>query len=160
MKKSPQLRLGRMHLLLDTENLLGGTGADADAVQNVLVRVTALVRAPQDCHTTIGASCTRTHFENRAAAPGARCVYCPGHDGADLALLAVTDEGLEDRFEEIVIGSGDGIFAAAARRLRLRGAVVTVVSRRDSLSRELARAASRVLFLDDDAEYVEMRRAA
>lgn len=72
-----------------------------------------------------------------------------GADGADLALLDVIDsESLHLRFDRVVIGSGDGIFALAAGRLQRLGCPVTVVSRRDRLSRQLRLAVRDVRFID------------
>jgi hypothetical protein len=73
-----------------------------------------------------------------------------GADGADLALLDVIDsERLHLRFDGVVIGSGDGIFALAASRLQRLGCPVTVVSRRDGLSRRLRLAVRDVRLIDD-----------
>ena len=53
-----------------------------------------------------------------------------GHDGADLALENVlSSENVEERFSEVVIVSGDGLFANQAARLRSLGVRVTVDAR-------------------------------
>jgi hypothetical protein len=52
----------------------------------------------------------------------------------------------------VAIGSGDHLFAEEAAHLAARGAWVTVVSRRRSLSPQLALAAREVIFLDALAE--------
>ena len=76
-----------------------------------------------------------------------------GHDGADLALLDVLQhENVAERFTQVVIGSGDHLFVEAAEYLHNLGIWVTVVSRRDSLSRRLACAADEVIILDSVAE--------
>jgi hypothetical protein len=79
----------------------------------------------------------------------ARRVVRSGRDGADLALVQIVDtENVASRFERVVIGSGDGIFAEPAARLQSLGASVTVVSRRESLSRELSFAVRDVRILE------------
>lgn len=81
--------------------------------------------------------------------PHARYRVRSGPDGADLELLDVLlHEDVAARFTHVVIGSGDGLFGTAAASLVSRGVLVTVVSRRDSLSPGLARAATEVVYLD------------
>jgi len=76
-----------------------------------------------------------------------------GPDGADLAPLDVLQhEDVAGRFTHVVIGSGDHLFAEEAGRLAARGVCVTVVSRRGSLSAQLAREAHEVIYLDTAAE--------
>ncbi len=55
---------------------------------------------------------------------------------------------MADRFGEVVIGSGDGIFADAAAGLAAAGCWVTAVSRRKSLSAQLRFAACEVIYID------------
>ena len=72
-----------------------------------------------------------------------------GRDGADLALLEVIEkERIAERFAGVTLGSGDGIFAPAAARLQSLGCVVTVVSRRAGLSRQLRMAFRDVRYID------------
>jgi hypothetical protein len=81
--------------------------------------------------------------------PHARYRVRSGHDGADLELIDVLmHESVITRFARIVIASGDGIFTPAAARLASAGVWVTVVSRRSSLSAQLALAARQVIYLD------------
>ena len=80
---------------------------------------------------------------------GARYLVRSGPDGADLELLSViTYENLAQRFSQVIIGSGDGIFAWAAAGLAAADCHVTVVSRQGSLSKRLALAAHRVIYID------------
>jgi hypothetical protein len=81
--------------------------------------------------------------------PHARYRVRSGPDGADLELLDVLlHEDIAARFTHVVIGSGDGAFAPPASRLRDRGVRVTVASRAGSLSAQLRRVASDVVYLD------------
>ena len=78
--------------------------------------------------------------------PNARRLMRSGENGADHALLDVLRyERVEQRFEAVVIASGDGIFAEAVARLGGLGVDVTVVSRPEALSRRLRMAARHVL---------------
>ncbi len=73
-----------------------------------------------------------------------------GRDGADWELLDVLEsERVGERFSQVVIASGDDIFAPMAARLAAAGCHVTVVSRRTSLSAQLRLAAMRVVYLPD-----------
>jgi hypothetical protein len=81
---------------------------------------------------------------------GARVVTRSGPNGADRALLDVIDqERLSSRFQHVVIGSGDGIFADAAAQLASDGLDVTVVSLKRALSRRLQLAACRVCYIPE-----------
>ena len=81
--------------------------------------------------------------------PSARYRVRSGPNGADLELLDVLQhEDVAARFTHVVIGSGDGLFSQAAANLAARDVRVTVVSRRDSLSRALAGVAGDVRYLD------------
>lgn len=83
--------------------------------------------------------------------PSARFVVRSGPDCADLELLDVIKyENVAARFPSITIGSGDGAFAPAAAALAAAGCGVTVASRSGSLSRRLALAAQRIVYLDDE----------
>lgn len=73
-----------------------------------------------------------------------------GRNGADSELLDVLrHERVAERFARVVIGSGDGAFAAAAESLTGAGVWVTVVSLRGHLSKRLELAAGEVIYLDD-----------
>jgi hypothetical protein len=72
-----------------------------------------------------------------------------GRHGADLALLEVLErESVESRFEHVVLGSGDGVFAFKAAGLQAAGLGVTVVARQGALSRQLRLAARDVRYID------------
>jgi hypothetical protein len=134
--------------LVDVENLLGGAAfTKGDAAATAAVYASVATVAARD-HMVVASS----HFAAPAAWFGwghARRVVRSGPDGADLALLGIIEnENLAVRFDRIVIASGDKIFAEAAARLQGVGAKVTVVSRVDSLSRQLRLAVRDVRYLD------------
>ena len=81
-----------------------------------------------------------------------RLKFRSGIDGADLELLEVLEtEHVGERFTEVVLVSGDGIFTDAISRLALTsGTDITLVSRADACSRRLRMAAKTVLDLDFD----------
>ena len=129
---------GRFLHLLDVENLVGGatfTKAEAAAVR----------RAFEGVAPTGGVNQVVLATSHHAAVPAwfawpasARRLVRSGADGADLALLQVlARERVEHRYDRVVIGSGDGIFAFPAARLQAAGCEVTVVTRPEALSRQL-----------------------
>ena len=64
----------------------------------------------------------------------------PGRDGADTKLLACAPpELVVKRYGRLVVGSGDGIFAARAATARDGGVTVEVVARPDGCSTRLHR---------------------
>src|SRR5262249_38209484 len=134
----PEPSSERMLHLIDAENLLGGPNFDrARACRG---------RAAYEAIAPTGTVNQVVLATSHHAAPSAwfawpspvRRLLGSGPDGADLALLGVmAAERLEHRFERVVIGSGDGIFAFPAARLQAAGCSVTVVTRRHALSRRL-----------------------
>lgn len=85
-----------------------------------------------------------------------RLRFRSGIDGADLELLDVLDtERVGDRFAELVLVSGDGIFTDAISRLAMTSAIdVTVAARPDACSRRLRMAAKNVLHVEFDPSAV------
>lgn len=71
----------------------------------------------------------------------------PGHgdNGADLQLLKVMDENLAARFTELVLVSGDRIFAEKVSWLAGQGLPTTVYAHQAGLAKRLAFAASTVV---------------
>jgi hypothetical protein len=124
--------------LLDIENLVGGarfSAADAAALRRRYGAVVAI--GPEDLIVM-----ATSHY----AAPVAwfawqnvRRVVRSGPDGADLALIEVLEtERVAERFEEVIIASGDGIFTEPSARLQAAGCHVTIVYQPGTLSRRLA----------------------
>jgi len=82
--------------------------------------------------------------------PKARHLVRSGRDGADLALLQVLHcEHVADRFDRVVIASGDGIFVDAVAELGSVGIEVVVVARAESLAKRLRLAARHCLVLGE-----------
>ena len=96
--------------------------------------------------------------------PHARRLIRSGKNGADLALLEVlAAERIAERFEFVILASGDGIFADPCAGLQAAGCQVTVVARPGSLSRRLGFAVRTQIVLNTNGMPVqafEMRSAA
>ena len=137
---------GRRLILVDIENVLGGAvccSADALWAKTQVLEAVAVSGHDQ---IVIGTS-HQGLLSTGCAWPNLRYVVGSGPDGADRALLAVMQENLADRFDAVVLVSGDGIFTDQVACLGRAGVVVTVVAHPDGLARRLELAAGRVAFL-------------
>jgi hypothetical protein len=136
---------GRRIILVDIENLVGGGVSEIEVANAALAAINPIIGNEEHDQTVIGVS----HFSALAsgcARPNARLVMRSGKNGADLALLEVLEcENIEERFGQVVLVSGDGIFTESVARLGSCGVRVTVVAREGSLSRRLRMAASESL---------------
>jgi hypothetical protein len=144
----PEAIPGRVLHLIDVENLLAGPNFGGSLALRG--------RAAYDAVAPIGVVNQVVVSTSHRAAPSAwfawpqsaRRLVRSGPDGADSALIdIVACERLERRFDRIVIGSGDGIFAFPAARLQAAGCPVTVVTRPECLSRALRLAVRDVRFI-------------
>jgi hypothetical protein len=131
--------------VIDPENLGRNPRPTASEASSVRETYDSLVPFGTDDHVVVAFNHGGL-FEFGSAWDPARLVVRSGKDGADLALLQVLEsEDVADRFDGIVIGSGDGIFAEVAIGFREAGLEVTVVSEPEALSSRLARAADRII---------------
>lgn len=142
----------RRYWITDIENLTHGAQPscmEAAALWSVLTQEAPGV-ASHD-HVVIGAA-RHVVRKYRAAINGANVKWVVGADapdGADRALLAAVDlHRVARNYDELVIASGDGAFAELARRAKVLGLTVHVITtqhpkQRTSLSRELATIADR-----------------
>jgi hypothetical protein len=121
---------GRTFHLIDVENLCGGTaGTDEVLVSEVLDRYRRTIAVGPDDLVILGSGPTLAPAA-KAAWPAARLVVGRGIDGADHALLDAADVSyLANRFDRVVIGSGDHVFVDLIIGLRARGTAVYVVTR-------------------------------
>jgi hypothetical protein len=138
--------------LIDIENLMGGTHFTVDEAARLEELYAPIAEvAPRDF--TVMAS---SHIAAPAAWfgwPNARRLLQSGPDGADLALIDVMmAEDVYRRFDRVVIASGDGIFSDPCAWLQEVGCLVTVVTRREALSRRLAFAVRDVRFLEAEPD--------
>ena len=137
-------KAGRKLFVVDIENAVGIGAIDEESCQMVKSRIEREYKPAGGDLTVIGVSHKNNVFPARSW-DGARIVLQEGHDGADLALENVlSNENVEERFSEVVIVSGDGLFAGQAARLRSLGVKVTVDARARQLSRFLAFSCSSV----------------
>jgi hypothetical protein len=139
---------GRAVHLVDVENLLGTCRPTTAAVAALVSDYVTVARVAMADLVIV--ACSHITFLGVAWAwsPSARLLVRSGPDGADLALIEViTAEGLPGRFDRVVVGSGDGVFAEHLASIQAYGLHATVVSRPESLSRRLRLAVGDIRFL-------------
>ncbi|TWE10467.1 NYN domain-containing protein [Rudaeicoccus suwonensis] len=139
---------GRRLVLVDIENEIGGAvidEAEAALAQHAIDEAICLAGCDQ---VVIGVSHIGV-LPTYLGWPGCRIVVRSGPDGADLALLEVLNkERIAERFDEVVLASGDAIFADAVAALGAAGVSVTVLTRIGSCSRQLRMAAGKTVYVD------------
>ena len=69
-------------------------------------------------------------------------------------------EDIATRYEEVILASGDGIFARAVAELEAEGVVMTVLGRSGSIARSLELAASRVVYMPRERLTADRRATA
>lgn len=125
--------------LVDVENLLGErrlTATVSDVRETVDNWFRAVGKRPDD-HVVIAAN-PAFGLTAGLAVPAAQLLVRHGEDGADLALLDWAPiEHIAERYDRVVIGSGDHIFAMFIRSLLIHGVKVRVCTRRGAMSRAL-----------------------
>ena len=110
---------GRCLVLIDIENLAGTPNPTTREVVRVMDALHDALPIPDRAHCVVACS----HHAAKAvsfAIPSVRHLWRSGRDGADLALLSVlNDERVEERFEYVIVCSGDGIFADSGAFLNI-----------------------------------------
>jgi hypothetical protein len=139
----------RRLLVIDIENYCGKpvlTQKDvASAKQSVFDRFSPTANDL----IVIGVSHTSNFMSSGISWKGARHVLGKGQNGADLAIINALGEYRLDSFKEVVLMTGDGIFANKVKQMVAAGAYVTVVSCAKRLSRNLAAVGSSVQLVKD-----------
>lgn len=148
-------RRARRLVAVDIENLVGGACRHQRQVEWAKSALNgALSLEPHD-QVVVGLS----HIGLLAVGcswPRIRYVVRSGPDGADLALLDVLAENISARFDRVVIASGDGAFATAARALASAGVETTILARPGTVARSLRAVASNVLYVPAPPPEVEV----
>jgi hypothetical protein len=136
---------GRRLVAVDIENIVGSavlTSADATWARRSIEEA---IKLESDEQVVIGASPTNV-MSTWLGWAGPRIVMRSGAHGPVLALLDVlSSERIAERFDRVVLASGDGAFADAVARLASEGVNVTVLARRERLSKRLRMATGGVV---------------
>ena len=133
----------RTAFFLDMDNLTGSGQPTSEQVRGVLDEFERICRpGKSDQVYCAGTAITAYHCADYR--PNYRVAAGRGKDGADKRLLELGDpEHVSRRFQRVVIGSGDGIFATIAHEYTRRGLKVELVAGKGAISRSLKRALPR-----------------
>ena len=146
-QKKRSLR-GRRLVVVDIENVVGGAVLTVEQAVSAHLAIDEVAALNGSEHVVIGTSHVGV-VSTGLGWRGPRLVVRSGENGADLALLEVlTEERVEERFDEVVLVSGDGIFAEAVAALGAAGLDVTVVAPVGHCSKRLRLAAQRSILFD------------
>lgn len=149
LNKKHTLTLRRQIILVDIENIVGGAVLTPAAAIWARTQIENVLDLPDDAQIVIGTSHVGC-LDAALAWPNKQYVVNSGPDGADIALLSEIDALRIDRYDSIVLVSGDGIFAGAVASLAKQGAHVTVVAHYGHCSSRLRLAAARTIYLQPD----------
>lgn len=142
MTTGPRTTLGpcalhrRTLCLIDIENMACTNDITLCKVEEIQQRVNSTIDLCA-CHQTVIAASHHNSFEAAFGWKGAAQRYIrSGRDGADLALLEhIADYSwVAERYQQVVIASGDHIFATAVARLKAMGLEVVVIAPDHGLS--------------------------
>lgn len=148
----------RRLILVDVENFNGGpvtSSAQARWCRHMLDHW--IQPAPSDI-IVLAADVTtvvNVHF----GWPTHRILPGYGENGADHRLLEVMNENLPQRFSEMVLVSGDRIFAEKVSWLAGQGLPTTVYSHTSALSKRLSFAATNVITSTNNPTHLPIRRS-
>jgi len=140
----------RKIVLLDIENMLFGAH-NTERFRDRSREILALAEARRPTDMVIVGCNPALAFTARSVFPRSQIVTGKGKDGADEALIDMIDlEHAASRFNELVIVSGDHVFAPVAHAARQLGLSVRVVAPRHGLSTALRVYADTTVLLSQD----------
>jgi hypothetical protein len=133
----------RTAYFLDLDNLVGTGQPSANQIHRVLDEFERLCKPCRgDQVFCAGTAISAYHCADYR--PNYRVAVGRGKDGADRRLLELGDpEHVSRRFQRVVIGSGDGIFAGLALEYMTRGIQVELLVGKGALANNLHRACKR-----------------
>jgi hypothetical protein len=132
--------------LVDLENLVGDPCATGGLVRETLDNYLVMADWQPGDHVIIASNPSIIREVSFELPAPANVHATRGEDGADVMLLSLAPpEFVARRYRRLVIGSGDGIFAARARATTELGVQVLVVAREGGCSRRLQRFEHRLL---------------
>ncbi len=151
--KAAYVPAGRTLHLVDLENLMGGPKHDVELINEAVLRYRAAAHVETSDHVVMAVN-PALALAAGLAWPSARLIPGRGVDGADLALLSqvIDRHWIASRYDRVVIGSGDGIFAPVIADFRALGIATGVVTQQCRLSRHLRRIASFICFIESTDE--------
>lgn len=160
MNKRIELNSPRRIFIIDIENAVGCGALSSEDVIREKTSLEEIYSIRESDLVVIGVSHGNNVFPAHSW-EGARIVLKHGHDGADLALKKVLiQERIEERFDDVVIVSGDGTFSEEAKMLRRRGVNITIHADIKRVAAKFLRFATYVNLTKDRALTVQFKIAA
>ena len=130
----------RTAFFLDMDNLTGTGQPSSEQVRIVLDDFERICR-PSKFDQVYCAGTATTAYHCADYRPNYRVTAGRGKDGADKRLLELGEpEHISRRFQRVVIGSGDGIFATVAHEYARRGLKVELIAGKGGVSKSLQQA--------------------
>lgn len=145
-------RSSRKIVLIDLENMLFGDheGGQGEQSQDRSKEILELAQARRPGDNIIVGCNPQLVFLAADHFPGAQIVTGKGKDGADRALIDALDlDRAIDRYDELVIVSGDHLFCGVAHPARQAGLPVRIVAPHAGLSTALRVFANTAVFLPE-----------
>lgn len=150
---------GRRLVLVDIENVVRGPVMDVTHAAAGFAALEEVVPPRAGDHVIVASNPGSIIWAGLARPSAARRMG-HGPDGADLALLEVlTDERVAERFDEVVVVSGDHIFTDVVAELGGLGVAVTVVAHVNGCSRTLRMAAGQTVYFNDVSNVIPLEAA-
>jgi hypothetical protein len=155
----------RRYCAFDLENLAGQAAVSADAGVGIAYLLQDILHLePDDLVVTGGGTHNAFAVGEVSKILHGQTLCRGGHNGADLALIEHLDNipsasitSLSAPINEVIIGSGDGIFTSVVRRLQNRGLVVSCIAYSRALHPALELACNKVIRLE---QYINNQQAA
>ena len=155
----------RRFCAIDLENLALQPAVSLGAGRHVAYLLQDIFHLkPEDLAVVAGGPHNAFAIDAASKVLSGQSIWRGGHNGADLALIEALDRipaptisSHTHPVNEVIIGSGDGIFTSIVNRLQNRGMVVTCVAYSRALHPALALAANRVVRLD---QFTQIQQAA
>ena len=139
-----------MCLLADVENIVGKSLISPMDAARASTQVKKLIK-PTERDLSIIATGKANALAAAVGWPGGEHRFKAGKDGADIVLAREMLHGkLVDRFETVVIASGDHSLAPFARHLMDKGMRLIIVSHEGSLSKDLRLLGCEIRLIRDD----------
>ena len=147
---------GRRLVLIDIENVVGGGVETTAQLRVAQSAITAAIGSTDGDLVVISCGRFSVNVVGFEWAGPRRLVFRPGADGADLEILDILrSERIAERFSQVVLVSGDGIFANEVSRLAGSAVDVTVATRPEKCSRVLRMAGTSTVYLTYPSSHLQ-----
>ncbi len=146
----------RRLFVVDIENASRSSRLNLATADYLATKIVSILKIEVCDLVVVAGACGNALMVNHVASRlHGQARYRNGKDGADIALLdhlaqtvSQCSKSKETFISEVIIVSGDHIFSKAVEELRQKGIFTTVVAYRNTLSRSLAKACNRIIYLD------------